>query len=650
MPEEKEKLEEYQATGGIDLKSSRYVTPDNSFLKISNLDFRTIGALSTTPGTTQYQVPGSTAPITGIVDYWSLGYTAGLRSQTYAIVATTDYGAYNVTGLTYSRIFTGTFIGSTGPVAPYVFSRNQYLFGTNGYDFFTYGVGGTQALQYGLPKPGYLNAPGLVLAGASGQTEAIFFYQAYVRNDGLIGPVVGFTLPQGSLRYNLTMGNILPAYGETLGSFGISGIQLWVQYGSNAPLGLSGLLAPGAGYSLVAGSTGNSFVNFNYNFPFDPEEYFGTFYYGLQEKADNGAFGIQDAGYGAASPYYAAPVLPLAFPNAPSTIEFYFNQLVVGGFVQAPDTVWFSNVGQLEKHDFTNSFDVGAGDGDIVTCIKSYLTNLVIFKTGSVYLAQGVDLQDDVTVSVITNNYGCISPRGACVWNQNLWFLDSNGIASFNGANTEVISKKVDEYFQRMNVVAAKTQAIMLHVKERNEVWCAIPIDGADYNNLLVIYDYQSGGWRTRTLDKATSINNLTQGVNKQYTYQGSYSGILSIYGPSFVRDLGTAFTSTLQTRFHAPLGHSVECQWRRLYLDCTIPEGTTQVYGINFYRNQGNSPVLSTTMVLSDFQNRLEIGIPGRSLSFELIYNGGDFLQFNGYTLEYRLQRLVGSQAKGTT
>jgi hypothetical protein len=168
---------------------------------------------------------------------------------------------------------------------------------------------------------------------------------------------------------------------------------------------------------------------------------------------------------------------------------------------------------------------------DRVSCLKGYFTQLVIFEVGTTWSLSGTSF-DNYVLAEVSPIYGCLSSRGACVWKQNLWFLDKQGICEFNGANTQIVSNKVQPYFDRMNVAAARTEAIMLHVKDRNEVWCAIPIDGASRNNLIVVYDYLSDAWYTReTPNELSALALISLGNNKQLVYSGSASGTIHSWG-----------------------------------------------------------------------------------------------------------------------
>lgn len=672
MPYPKFKSENYANFGGMNTKASQYVTGPNEFLNLLNVDGRRPGSLSSFAGTTQFTVGnGSTSRITGIFDQYT-GYfssaTFSLNTQSYAIIATDMYHACDVTGTTFPTIFSYLYPNNINPMS---FVQAGQVFGANGLDFWT--KPGITAWLFSLPKPVYpIYYTNFIVGFTSrvqyittfGQTLAagapnflqgnIVLYWAFVRADGLYGPMVYAT-------YQLTPGaafsgiavempylnqNLGPT-GISAGNFGISGIQAWLSIdrtgGSgilSTPLGSKTLL----GYSNVTGGSGKSLLIgfslelFTLLLP-QPEDFQGTYYYGA--GSTQGSDG---------STYIGS--------YNPSVTEWFSNQLFVSGLSQYPNTVFFSRIGEPEKSDYEDNFLVGIGDNEMVSCMKAYFTQMVIWKATSTWVLSGSD-PDSFILSQVSPIYGCLSSRSACIWNQNLWFLDRKGICEFNGANTEIVSAKVQPLFDRMNVAAARTEAIMIHVKERNEVWCAIPVDGATRNNLLVVYDYLSGQWYSRSLSRPlTAMALISSGNNKQTVYAGwaadgavfghtglDNRGYISTFGSSFVNeDDGTALTAVIKSRFFCPenMGHSVEKMFRRLYIDATIPSGATYVLPVNLYTNQGTSPALSTTLVLTEFQKRIDFGLTGRDLSIELFYSGATFLQLNGFTIDYRFQRGV--------
>jgi hypothetical protein len=659
------KSETYRMQGGINTKVSLYVTGEGEFLALQNVDFRSIGALSSFAGSTPAMSASATSPITGIVSSYAPNYSTYVASASYTVFGTDAYNVSVVTGGTFQAKMAYVVPGAA---SPFSFAVGNGVFGCNGNDFWT-SPGGSflgSVWQYSLPKPVRFGATlTRVGAGGAGLSGFIVMYYSLVRQDGLYGPAlavtytctgesaISFNIPYGP---NLGVGNSLSAGltaipGLSLGSFGLSGVQAWVQLNANAPVAFTSLFgvtssAWSAGATVGFNFTASAGIVFNKNSASIPApyDYQGSLLYG-GPNTTQGSDGL-------------TWTYPPAFN--PRYCEFFANCLFMAGLgprVQTPNEallgiqtnpnqfvarVLYSNPGTPEQIDYENFFDVGT-DGLPVTGLRRFFTQLVVWKQSSTWVLGGADI-DNFVLTEVSPVYGCISHRANCVWNQTLWFLDSKGIFEYNGSNVQCVSAKVEDYFKRMNADAASTEAVMIHVKERNEIWTAIPIDGATKNNLIVVYDYEALGWTTRTCPPGslTALAALTLGRNKTVPYYGTASGMIGTFGASLVGDAGQGITAAIKTRFIAPFGNSVECQFRKLYVDATVPQGVTFPIAVNFYADKGASPYLSTTMALGSFQNRLEFGIPAKSLAIEFIYSGATFFQLEGFTLETRFQRNV--------
>lgn len=616
MPYPKLKAENYENFGGINRKLSTYLTGPQEFLNLQNVDFRTTGALSSFCGSTQSVLGGITGPVTGACDFFT-GFSTFPAS--YMLAATGSSFLYNTTGGTFQNIHRFIFAGQTNSFS---FLKSTVLYGANNYDFFKYpGSSVNAALQYSLPKP--YNISGIAgSTGAGGLSGQIRVYWAFVRYDGLLGPINDHqqVAPVGNFAINVLVPRLWTTFGTqgiSNGSFGLSYLRVWYSFnGSDPQSNVNPVALTDTTYTITDAFTG--FTQFN-----DFDDYFGTFLYG--NNSDNGAtFGLNN---------YQA--------DNPDTIEIYANSLFSAGFRFQPDTVWFSRPGEFEKHDLDAFFDYRANDGDKITLLKNYFSQLVIFKSNTIGTLTGTNA-DDFTLSEVNNQYGNLSNNSSCIFNQRLWFLDKKGVCEYNGANTRIVSDRVEYIFLRMNINVARTTAMMIHVKERNEVWCAIPIDGSTTNNIIVVYDYIADAWTTRTVNNCTYLTNYNQGATKPVTVFGDASGMIYSYGQSLLTDNGSAFTSIVKTGFNHDMGHSVEKMYRRLFVDAAIPSGATYDMLVNFYTNQGSSPALTMTFAISEFQKRLDFGLSAKDMSVEFIYSQGNFLKLNGYTIEYRFQRAV--------
>lgn len=623
MPYPPLKKETYNSSGGINQKISLYIAQEGEYLNLQNVDFRTVGALSTFAGTTNTYL-GYTSIVNGIALYYYVpGNTFAPIVNTAQIVSTDSYNVAAPVTSAFPQV-----------LLPYIISPNSIqnafalgpsaLFGCNGSDFWRYK--GDTAWQFSLGKP-YLGASNPFYSmGNGGLSGVLTMFWSLVRADGFIGPALAVTyggltgstavlvdIPYGP---NLNVGS-----GLSLGSFGVSGIQAWAQLNLNLPVGLSALFgfttSGAAQYTLTQGFTGTWLETTP-----QPLDFQGSFLYGLGENQ-----GSDGANY----------PIPLANPQC---IEFFYNQL----FSSKHNTVIFSDPGTPEQADYENSFEVAIEDPNDLSAMKTYFTNLMIFKPRSTWVLNGTG-PDTFVLSQVSNGYGCLNKNSVVVWNNVCWYLDEKGIIEFNGSNVQCVSNKLEPIFETMNISAATSSAIMTHVKDRNEIWCAIPINGSTINNIIVVYDYISNAWTTRVLPTFAGPYALAS-IIAPYTNMVTYASIgaeIIQFGNSLTIDAasGLGLTQIIQSRFiEGDMGNSITKVFRRLYVDAAIPTGMTFPITVNMFADKATLPTYSTTMGLSAYQTRIDFGIPAKSLSVQFIYSGMTFLRFNGFTVEFRFQR----------
>lgn len=596
MPYPKLKSENYTNFGGLNLKASHYVTDKNEFLKLENVSFQTIGALSKIWGNTQASNESSFSPITSLFQYNIQSFTNILKP-----LAVDSTVLYEFSGLTLNPVFLP--LRSASYAMDFVGGTQAFC--ANGIDWLWY-AGSTQAYRYCMPKP---NDPlaSVTVAGPGGLTGYMEAWVSPVRFDGFYGPAASGTYAlTGSSYIKFTADMPL---GYSLSEYGYSGMAVYVRIGGASILSYGQLVA-GPGITLPEGFAG------------------WTTYTQISGRVNPENLDFLGAGNALSNPV---------------ALEIYSNQLFNAGNVSYPDRVQYSRIGEYEKNDAEAFFEVGSGDGDLVVNLVSYFTQLIIFKRQSIYALSGAD-PDTFQVATVTTQYGCLSNRSACVWEQNLWFLDTKGIAEYNGANTKIVSDGLDPIFARMNVAAARSSAFMLHVKSRKEIWCAFPVDGSTTNNIIVVFDYVSKQWYTKTNEYLASAyeTSIGTGDTRPILLSGNYQGQIKQYGPSLFLDNPNAFTCAIKSRYLNDLGNSVEKMFRRLYVDADIPTGSTQDVLVNFYTNQSDTPALQITMSLSEFQKRIDFGLSAKDLSVEFVYSGAEFFKLNGYTIEYRFQRAV--------
>jgi len=627
MPYPPLKTENYQNIGGINKKASPYMTGTNETLDLLNLDFTTPGAYTTRPGTTGW-ISGLTGPVLSLTQF------SRLNGASY-LIFTNNGNLYSY----YGGSLHVQASGSTATLlsfAPFV----DRLFLADGVGFLK--DTGTSVSAFSLPPPpgaNMFNSEAVSNATTTGFTGIFVYGFAWVNDRGYIGPVA-------ANNYNDIFSGI-PIYD-------FPGIQFSIAGGSYIIFTLNALANVPAGYGISylaifrAGPIAGNGIPFAG--PVAAVSYIPAWYQLTNLPLSQVTFIDQAATYGPANP--TGPTLgsqALWFTLAPRFLNVYNNALFMAGFSSLPSTVYFSAVGEPELIGVTQSFQVRTNDSDVLTGMCNYISQQMIFKNRSFFSLNGTD-STNYTLNQISDEYGCISNRAAVVFNDILWFLDQKGLCQYNGSQVEIISNRLESVFKRMNLVAAQDHAAMLHVKLRNEVWALFPIDGATFNNHLVVYDYVANAFSEWSGPQMASMA-LMFDPNNQFTPTfGDYTSSINYFNATLFTDNGRAFTCSVTPRYFGgqgqELGYSVEKVFRRLYFDITDSSNTgqTTIFDIKLLADFTGMTLAGRqtfAMAAGHTQIRLDFGVPGKAMTYQMAYlPQTPALNFNGFTIEYRFQR----------
>jgi hypothetical protein len=702
MPYPEVKTESYSNIGGVNQKASQYQTGLNEVLKCTNLDLTKPGSLTKRPGSLAYAQIGPTFGFTALVSITGNTFIIGTYGYTIAnIIPSAILGVYQyskINGASY-QIFAGqgptfavltqgiaigfTSLGGTlsyyvSPSIPYVFNGSSAVLAT-GLDLRIVDpwVSGSN-LQNVIDPLGISNyvavfpnnntalysfttfvdylfyANGSLLQKFDGQTATLFSIPPGIGN--VFEPTFASGGASGTGRVVFSAGKYIYSYGYT-NERAYSGPGLDTRGTdpfSGDPIGFPVVVPAGSTYTSISISGLTS--------PILPTLINGvTTYlnpYGLSQMViyrtpvgQDNFFEIDRVPLTTTT--YTDVGMPLGVNQSPATLwftlaprflEIYNNQFFMAGFSSLLSTVYFSAIGEPEGIGATASFEVRTNDGDRITGLKTYYSSLAILKRFSIHQLTGTD-PSNFQLNEISDQYGCLSNRAACVYQDKLLFLDRQGIVEFNGANIGIMSNRLEPIFRRMNLTAALDTAMMVHVETRNEIWCAFPIDGATYNNHMVVYDYVANGFYEVEGPEFSYLNLMNGNLLFPAAFNGGYSGLISYFGSSqlgyFPNDNGIGFSCVMQPRFmDGGFGYSVEKQFRRLFLDLD-PLGISSTVQVNFRKNEGASIVYGTTMPVGPFQHRIDFGIPGKTISAEVgFYNASLPIRINGWTYHSRFQR----------
>jgi hypothetical protein len=694
MPYQKRDDYRYNSMGGINNKVSPYLNNEMEFLNIQNMDFQIPGALTKRWGSTQYFGQSLSGKVDGLYEFTQ---TSG-SSFLYA-------AAGGTLGIAFNNGFSSIYSGSSGGLSyiqTYGSSGidffllgaslnidfetfNDQAFFANRKSFLKSGSGAS-ILFFGLPRPQFAAGQYQLNVGSSGNGDGftgLYFYKfAWINSYGLAGAPTQSYIGQ----------SLFSAYSARATAAGATSIEISVK-GSQDPFlspfdGPAKVVPPNydivalglfrAGpFDFAAGLSGPAFVSqgsvfvdaFGHTASYVALNDFDYTFIGSQGVSANSigvtfvdtnvAGGITFMNhdilpwpwynfYEFTSPIFGATPNPFGLTApvgfgitlVPNFIENYSNRMWMAGMSYSPSSVWFSEFNEPEHFEADFNFDIRTNDGEPVSALKAYNGNLLIFKYSSYHLLTG-DSPDNFVLTQVSNEYGCLSNRAVAEYNDILVFLDKKGIVEFNGANTQIISNKIDPIFQRMNVTAAVNNSQITFDKQRNELIIDIPVDGSQTANLSVVYDIIAKTWTTYA-GYNPSLSAIAQGpLSRPEMFYGGYSGLISFFGPSFTSDNGIGFTCVAKSGFASDLGHSVSKLFRRLFID-VVPVGSGSTVGVNFYQDYGASIILSLPFQQSPFQSRIEYGIPGKALSVEFVMGSTYMLTLHGFTIEYRFLRTL--------
>jgi len=229
-----------------------------------------------------------------------------------------------------------------------------------------------------------------------------------------------------------------------------------------------------------------------------------------------------------------------------------------------------------------------------------------------------------------------VNDRAKVVFENRCWFVDRSGIIEYDGGNFTRVSEPIKTYLDQVDIYSI----VAFHVKDKRQVWfCA--------SNLCFVYDYFIEAWTIYdrlSIDANAGAAVLQFGSTRtdvSYWRSGTTNFEAIRFNTSLSTDLGSGITLVKQTRYHKRLEQTTEELWRQVFMNVDA-SSTTLAMTLQFLPNYGSSVYATRNQVIDSFQERVQIGIPARSMSVKFILQASEPIRFNGYTIESRFLRKV--------
>lgn len=173
------------------------------------------------------------------------------------------------------------------------------------------------------------------------------------------------------------------------------------------------------------------------------------------------------------------------------------NRLFAVGSGVHRNTLYCSDILDASVWDSANSAVINGDDGDEITAIVPYYQNrIIVFKKRRVFqvtIPETMTSAADWTISLISNNTGCVAGNTAVQVSSDIFFLSDNGIRSLVRSAADdfssigiPISEVVKDVIQSINPakIAISTAAFY-----DNRYFLAIPTGSNDYNDTMLVYN-----------------------------------------------------------------------------------------------------------------------------------------------------------------
>lgn len=248
------------------------------------------------------------------------------------------------------------------------------------------------------------------------------------------------------------------------------------------------------------------------------------------------------------------------FPRA-AHLETNYERVWAGNLwtdsVEHPSRVWFSNIGDGQKWGPSDWIDVEPDDGTIITGLKVFGGNMIVFKESSVFSISGSDA-NSFTLFNLDSQIGTTCPRTIVAEGDRLIFFDPlSGVWQFDGSGFQKLDDAINLYLLNgLTYSAAHKSSGFIW---RGRYYLSVPWDGDTTpsrtfvldlrTNAWTQYDFGAADWESRDDDVyAVGVRNG----------EGIYTMLTGL------SDNGEIISSYVETSWLAPENESVKQRLRR--------------------------------------------------------------------------------------
>jgi len=319
-------------------------------------------------------------------------------------------------------------------------------------------------------------------------------------------------------------------------------------------------------------------------------------------------------------------------PQGLQTIINAGNRLFGVGSGANRNTLYASDILDPSVWDLTNSVVVNGDDGDEITAIVPYFENrIIVFKRRRIFqitIPPDMTSAADWTISIISNNIGCVAGASAIQVNSDIFFLSDDGIRSLIRSASDdftsvglPISEVVKDVIQEINTAQIGISTAAYY---DNRYLLAVPTASNNFNDTILVYNTILGAfegtWTPKVMQFALTnfqseglrlMMKLTTGqINKYSGYKTPAQTTSSDYVDFGIQSNGTSvgtfdFSSSVRTRdmdFGDPFAQKHGSNFEIIFDDSFSSNATIAIQrdsDVGDVEVQPNLNIASTVLVL---------------------------------------------------
>jgi hypothetical protein len=319
-------------------------------------------------------------------------------------------------------------------------------------------------------------------------------------------------------------------------------------------------------------------------------------------------------------------------PQGLQTIINAGNRLFGFGSGLNRNTLYASDILDPSVWDLANSVVVNGDDGDEITAIVPYFENrIIVFKRRRIFqitIPPDMTSAADWTISIISNNIGCVAGASAIQVNSDIFFLSDDGIRSLIRSASDdftsvglPISEVVKDVIQEIDTAQIGISTAAYY---DNRYLLAVPTAANNFNDTILVYNTILGAfegtWTPKVMQFALTnfqseglrlMMKLTTGqINKYSGYKTPAQTTSSDYVDFGIQSNGTSvgtfdFSSSVRTRdmdFGDPFAQKHGSNFEIIFDDSFSSNATITIQrdsDVGDVDVQANLNIASTVLVL---------------------------------------------------